>query len=865
MLKSINASKEAILVYVSLEKASLVIDQLNKAPLNIRKEGFSLRGDNIEEVKYMWTALMLLVPTFDKDFDHKKIHISGVAEFKFDPSSELGWFGVFSLNSIHHTVFQPILGNASIEWSKNDCNKEFGHLVPTDQVELKKAVQQVLCKEYLNDLFSIEDKGLSLRSKKISGLIKDIGITRIAQIFANIPSNIENINLDGMLNSLDILSITKIIKSIPPSAKSIRFYHDFANLGGVKQGAKTLLKIFENFPSGISKINLSLNDSFSDLGIDDLVKMITGIPKNVNELVLNSCQLYRLGVAALIKLFSALPTHVINFRICNNALNTFTGRELASVFHALPETVVFLDLSNNFLHSLKSTDTNYHASSAKSVALALAFSELPKKLNVLVLKDIYLTIDISGNSSVADNEVLRNFAEIFKNIPRSVTKLYLGESETYSKEPHSLNSQKNITLAKAFMHLPENTISPDTDLLKRARLGLKEVEEEPKQLKKIKDAKVQKLNRDLSELVQKFDATTRRVQSLLSEGASINCQTDDSKYTPLMLALDASNERLAEYLLANGANPLIKNKRGETARSFVSRNSPIYSTLKGYELLSLAMNNNLTSLHAIKMLLNTDISIVDFQGKDGSTAILIAVEQNWVELIEYILSKNPDLLITRDDGKGVLDLASNETITKMLVKHINANKFLEEDAEKIFDDEIFDEEITTETLFGKNIIDEKIIAEGSINKVIFDQPNPGNSRHSLFNETRSKKNQSKQVLIQSSSKDKSQSASKAKPNILNLLNQGSILGQPDGTKIKIKFNSLEAAKNFTTELLKIDFGDSNISTTPKQIQQVFTKQTANTKSEACYIVELTKNEIDTLQKNEGVFSKDESQKILTFA
>jgi ankyrin repeat protein len=52
---------------------------------------------------------------------------------------------------------------------------------------------------------------------------------------------------------------------------------------------------------------------------------------------------------------------------------------------------------------------------------------------------------------------------------------------------------------------------------------------------------------------------------LVRRGATIDALASPSRTTPLMLAAAAGNEELAAFLLANGADPKLKNARGQTA------------------------------------------------------------------------------------------------------------------------------------------------------------------------------------------------------------------------------------------------------------------------------------------------------------
>ncbi|MBA2648779.1 MAG: ankyrin repeat domain-containing protein [Legionella sp.] len=181
-------------------------------------------------------------------------------------------------------------------------------------------------------------------------------------------------------------------------------------------------------------------------------------------------------------------------------------------------------------------------------------------------------------------------------------------------------------------------------------------------------------------------------------GAEINYQNDKG-YTALMFALDMQNDRIAEYLLTSGANPLLKNRHNKTARSLVSRNSQICQILKGYELLLATMEGNLS---AMKALLITDNNIIDFQGNKGYTPLLIAVELGFIKVIRYLLTLNPNLEITCEDGRGVFELVNNNLIKSLLLQVSQPTEDYSltdsEDDSRSYNGEIDSEEKTPESL-----------------------------------------------------------------------------------------------------------------------------------------------------------------------
>lgn len=99
----------------------------------------------------------------------------------------------------------------------------------------------------------------------------------------------------------------------------------------------------------------------------------------------------------------------------------------------------------------------------------------------------------------------------------------------------------------------------------------------------------------------------RNLKRALVNGAGIDYQSQQNGYTALMCVVSVQHDRIAEYLLSLGANPLLKNNNnqtvvtflldrganpfiknyyGETPGDIALRYSPIYLLIKNYELLT---------------------------------------------------------------------------------------------------------------------------------------------------------------------------------------------------------------------------------------------------------------------------------------
>jgi len=167
--------------------------------------------------------------------------------------------------------------------------------------------------------------------------------------------------------------------------------------------------------------------------------------------------------------------------------------------------------------------------------------------------------------------------------------------------------------------------------------------------------------------VKKFDVTLSKIKQLLVGGANINYQSKADGDTALMIAVDAQNDRLAEYLLKQSANPWILNRNGEKASDLASRNSAIYSVLKGYELFSGVLTGD---INHVTLALNTGAD-VNFKASLGYTALLAAVEAGNLAIVKLLLSRWADISITCDNGRGPFELVRNRAISKVLSDYKN--------------------------------------------------------------------------------------------------------------------------------------------------------------------------------------------------
>lgn len=155
-----------------------------------------------------------------------------------------------------------------------------------------------------------------------------------------------------------------------------------------------------------------------------------------------------------------------------------------------------------------------------------------------------------------------------------------------------------------------------------------------------------------------------KIVTLIEEGADLNYQSPQNGYTSLMYAVELENYPLVECLVQIGANPLIKNHEQKIASDLIERDTSIYKYLKNNELLFATHDNDVAT---VKELIAQGVDI-NFQGAGRYSALLIAVEQSNLELVELFLTNGADLSLMRYDGQGVFELVTDSLIHIILHK-----------------------------------------------------------------------------------------------------------------------------------------------------------------------------------------------------
>lgn len=177
----------------------------------------------------------------------------------------------------------------------------------------------------------------------------------------------------------------------------------------------------------------------------------------------------------------------------------------------------------------------------------------------------------------------------------------------------------------------------------------------------------------LLQLIRRFDASLVEIKHLIVLGADVNYQ-DPEGYTPLMIAADAQNDRVVEYLVKNNATPLLQNKYKELASDLVSSNSALYSYLKQKEK-EYRMDSTLSDEEKYSIMLqeyvvnsNAKTQIIDeyikhgydinYQNIEVNYTLFLAVYSQNYRVAEYLLNQGYDPFLEKKFYKKPSDIVS---------------------------------------------------------------------------------------------------------------------------------------------------------------------------------------------------------------
>ncbi|KTD26229.1 ankyrin repeat domain-containing protein [Legionella maceachernii] len=169
-------------------------------------------------------------------------------------------------------------------------------------------------------------------------------------------------------------------------------------------------------------------------------------------------------------------------------------------------------------------------------------------------------------------------------------------------------------------------------------------------------------NHKLIEIVTGIYPQVRPLKKILLEGADINYQDSAAGYTPLMFLVVNHHDRIAEYLLYQGANPLIKNYESKLASELISPIDTVFPMLKDFELLFAVLDNEFSAAENAL----AGGALINCRNRRSYTPLMIAVEQNQEEMVEFLLLQGATPSLTLANGQYLTDLTCNPLILDLL-------------------------------------------------------------------------------------------------------------------------------------------------------------------------------------------------------
>ncbi len=143
------------------------------------------------------------------------------------------------------------------------------------------------------------------------------------------------------------------------------------------------------------------------------------------------------------------------------------------------------------------------------------------------------------------------------------------------------------------------------------------------------------------------------MELLIDAGMNINELTTNTRNSPLILAIYYKNTEAAKYLIRKGADPLFKTKLGNNAASIaimenqddilellIPRGVNVNELVKNKSLLMLACEKG--NQYVLNVLINAKTD-VNFRGKDGYTALMVAAKNGYGDLVYYLLKADAEI------------------------------------------------------------------------------------------------------------------------------------------------------------------------------------------------------------------------------
>ncbi|XP_041818595.1 ankyrin repeat domain-containing protein 22 isoform X1 [Chelmon rostratus] len=171
-----------------------------------------------------------------------------------------------------------------------------------------------------------------------------------------------------------------------------------------------------------------------------------------------------------------------------------------------------------------------------------------------------------------------------------------------------------------------------------------------------------------------YDGDVHQLYHLLRQDPSqLNIQEEYTGDTPLIAACRHGNLRVVQYLLENGADVHLTNKKQRTCLHYASKRSfslldylmiailmPIL--LLGYFLMLQKQRQNVALM---RVLLDSDVNVdaVDYK---GNTALHYVCQKKSHRLVPLLLERNTNTDVQNNDGETPLDIATRLKFKKIV-------------------------------------------------------------------------------------------------------------------------------------------------------------------------------------------------------
>uniref|UniRef100_A0A3Q3GYV7 Ankyrin repeat domain 22 n=1 Tax=Labrus bergylta TaxID=56723 RepID=A0A3Q3GYV7_9LABR len=164
-------------------------------------------------------------------------------------------------------------------------------------------------------------------------------------------------------------------------------------------------------------------------------------------------------------------------------------------------------------------------------------------------------------------------------------------------------------------------------------------------------------------------------QVLKTDPTDLNIQEEHNGDTPVIAACRHGNLRVVEYLLKNGADVHLTNKKQRNCLHYVSRRS---FSLMDYLMIAILMPILLLGYflmlqkqrqHAalMKAVLSSEVNVdaVDYQ--KGNTALHYVCQRKNHRVVPLLLERNANANIRNKDGETPLDIATRLKFKKIII------------------------------------------------------------------------------------------------------------------------------------------------------------------------------------------------------